>query len=402
MLRPGALLFLLVCCGDVSDPAEDGNPDGCDRDADGYDGAACGGPDCNDLDSAINPAALEAEQWDVEVVTEGTITSVAVTVGTDDVVHALYGYVEDSVDKLGHAYTEGDTWATEVINDVQNVGGYATVVMDADGALHSAVHNASTRELQHVTNARGAWTTEVVDTTLGAGVQPSIAVGADGTLHISSFVDATLDLRYAVGDAGGWSTETVTDVDESGRYSVVFATASGPEIAYLQTVAGVSSLLYGRPEGATWDSEVVFPGSAIASPGHALSGQLDAEGAVQIAYWDPLAQDVSHVTNASGAWSWQRIDRGAFPSLVVDAERRIHVSYYDGPTHAVRYAVLAEGSWTIDTVEDSENTGQKSALAVDENGVHVILYQSAGLGVLQHAFLSHKDGIDDDCDGEEW
>jgi hypothetical protein len=63
---------------------------------------------------------------------------------------------------------------------------------------------------------------------------------------------------------------------------------------------------------------------------------------------------------------------GMYSSIAVDSNNKVHISYQNNATTALMYATNASGSWVTTTVDNSVDTGFWTSIAVDSNNkVHI-------------------------------
>jgi hypothetical protein len=121
------------------------------------------------------------------------------------------------------------------------VGRWNGLSVDGMGSVHVATYSETGSTLEYATRPSGGlWTLEPIDDIGEVGEYASIAAQPDGTLHAVAFDRSQLldalgrptgrvyDLRYARRPAGGaWAAETIDERGDVGRYARVATTAEG-------------------------------------------------------------------------------------------------------------------------------------------------------------------------------
>ena len=168
-------------------------------------------------------------------------------------------------------------------------------------------------------------------------------------------------------------------VHGSGRVHVSYWYGTNGDLKYATCAANCTT-------AANWEAVAVDQGGFL---GGYTSLAVDASDRVHVSYYDGTNNDLKYATCAAScttAANWQTVavDQsgfvGPYTSLAVDASGRVHVSYYDGTNGDLKYATCAAsctsaGSWQTVAVDQSQNVGQYTSLAVDASGrVHVSYY----------------------------
>ena len=150
--------------------------------------------------SRLRYASWNGASWDIETVTTGLQTTsssgnnwengISLAVDGQDrprivyLVDGTYRYVD----------RDGGTWASADLGDtVYGSFGAASVAVGPGGDVHVALM-ATSDNLRHAVRSGGKWTFEQVDT---VGLYPSIAIDAAGGVHVAYHDDGNGDLKYA-------------------------------------------------------------------------------------------------------------------------------------------------------------------------------------------------------------
>ena len=177
-----------------------GNPDECDTDGDGYKATRCGGDDCDDMDPAWHPGALDVNvrtgPWIIEQASAGVDADLRArpSLAVDAAGSAHLSYV---LAGLTYATNAGGTWIEMAVDP--NADGPSSLKLGLDGAAHIAYRTGS--GLRYTTDAGGSWVTAAIDS-YGDGAC-SLVLDAAGTAHV--LYGAGDALRLANNADGTWA-----------------------------------------------------------------------------------------------------------------------------------------------------------------------------------------------------
>ncbi|MGC8780122.1 MAG: hypothetical protein ACP5UQ_04570, partial [Anaerolineae bacterium] len=240
----------------------------------------------------------------------------------------------------------------------------------------------------------GGWHSAVVDDAPAVGAYAALALTAAGRAHIAYYDALNRDLKYAVQDAGGWTRETVDAAGDAGASLALALDGSGwPHIVYgWNNDDGTSAwLAYARRTAVGWEFDKI---ESLASAAPFISLALDAADRPHVAYYDEAARRLRYARLTDGGWEIRTVDDdgdvGAGCSLALDAAGRPHISYYNYDTvrGALRYATWdgdAAHSWQIEVVDDADDVGGYTSLALDGSGRPAISYHDYTNGALKFA-----------------
>ena len=257
------------------------------------------------------------------------------------------------------------------------------------------VSNVSTlMNLKYTANKSGDWKTSPIKSAVAKGTDASIVVDADGAVHISTRNEEGIGtspkggqggLRYITNASGKWSWRDVDKGKTAGNDTDIAVDKDGAvHIAYLDKTAG---LKYATNAGGSWKFKVIDGAKNV---GWNASIAVDSNRKAHISYSDPSRainprgkELLKYATNASGEWKIQIIDdkdSGFYTSLAVDGDDNIHIAYYtwDGRKGKLRYTTDTSGSWAKEVVDDASPVGLFCAIDVDvENNPHISYYDYA-------------------------
>ncbi len=238
------------------------------------------------------------------------------------------------------------------------------------------------------------WQVQVVDEAPAVGGSASLAVSAAGRPHIAYYDALNRDLKYARMEADGWARETV---DATGDAAAVAALAldrfDRPHIVYYRDNGDGASprLAYARRGDSGWEFAVI---AVLTSTARYISLALDGADRPHVAYYDEGTHHLRYARLTEGGWDVQAVDGdgdvGSGCSLALDAAGHPHISYYDYDTvrGALRYAAWdgdATHPWQIAVVDDADDVGGYTSLALDRLGRPVISYHDYTHGALKLA-----------------
>jgi hypothetical protein len=209
--------------------------------------------------------------------------------------HLVYGGAH-----LFHAWRDGDTWHTEVVD---GGGAQATLVLDADDHPHISYFNEVGQSgdpgLKYAAFDGRAWHIESVEVGETVGYEPSLALDAAGRPHIAYIIYSGYQLKYASYDGSAWQIAVVDSAAD--MPSLALDSLGRPHIMYCRNSSSwCDGLLHAYDDGTSWQIETV-------------------DGSDQAGYWN---------------------------SLAIDANDGLHVSYMDGTNYNLKYARY-NGSFSV-------------------------------------------------------
>ena len=238
----------------------------------------------------------------------------------------------------------------------------------------------------------------------GDGLKTVFAQFRDSAGNLATFSD-TIEIQTL------FATSTI-DTDETSGYlnSIAVDSNDHVHIAYQReyfewddwfgSETFKFDLKYATNAGGSWvittveegGYQMVYPSIAIDSAGH-----------VHIAYsfGDQISggrSNVKYATNRTGAWVVSRVDDadnvGRHTSLALDSNDKAHISYYDEQNFNLKYATDLSGSWEMITLDSSggagEYVGEYSSISVDSNNRPHIAYH---FRIFANAYLKYARNI---------
>jgi hypothetical protein len=226
------------------------------------------------------------------------------------------------------------------------------------------------------------WNIQVVDNTTDLGYQTQVAVTSDGTPYIMDVNGSNYDLylRWWVSSGGGlgsWETLRIGDAysqdimemvaDPADRLhmawndlvkdSVMYAVFDGPTKSWHRSPRGITGATYAEVDLALFDDEgLVTPSIAFIR---------NANGRLYVATQDPVAE----------TWSFETLyDLGdvAYVSVAADSLGALHIAFYEAIGDDLLYANNAYGPWTIEYVDIAGVVGNYCSIVVEPGNIPYI------------------------------
>jgi len=149
--------------------------------------------------------------------------------------HVVYGKTQ-----LFHAYFNGSSWKTQIVDRTPDVGEYASIALDQNNNVHISYYSSANGNLKYASNVSGSWVTKILDSVGDVGQYSSIAVDSAGKVHISYYDVTNGNLKYISNDASGsWIKQIVDRVDDVGKFSSLAVDSAGKvHISYYDVTNG--------------------------------------------------------------------------------------------------------------------------------------------------------------------
>lgn len=284
-------------------------------------------------------------------------------------------------------------WPRETVDSPGDSGQYASLAFDFQGNPAVAYYESGDKDLKMATRQGVAsWTEQVVDGAGNVGKHASLAFGPTGLAHVSYYDESNRDLMLAMQQSdGGWTVQTVDGEGDVGQYtSLTFDPAGLVHVSYYDQ-SNKDLLLATRQGNGTWALETV---DSQGNVGKYNSIAFDLGGLARIAYYDETNKDLALASEQSdGAWSVQTVDGqndvGTYCSLAIDSAGIAHISYFDQTNNALKHAVQKPGqSWVVRTIDDQGDVGRFSSIVLDTEGNAHIGYYDATNTNLKYALVA--------------
>lgn len=130
---------------------------------------------------------------------------------------------------------------------------------------------------------------------------------------------------------------------------------------------------------ATVVTEVDTAGGAHNSIAVDISGHAHISYAADGSFHFNPVNSLKYATNAAGAWIIETVDNaddvGGYSSIALDSAGHAHISYYDYTNDNLKYATNTSGSWAIAVLYSSGSVGRFTAIAADaSDNLHISYY----------------------------
>ncbi|MGH2684252.1 MAG: hypothetical protein ACRDJP_02145 [Actinomycetota bacterium] len=264
-----------------------------------------------------------------------------------------------------HAHLVDNIWTRGPVAEEQDVEAgtdVTSLAVDAEGAHHVAWTAGGS--LLYTDDTSGEAEPQTV---AGSATAPAIAAGEDGTPWIAFWEEQTDPegptalLRLATPSGKGWDVETVAEGEPQDVASIGLAIGpDGPIVAY----DSAGEIQVATQRGSRWASETVDAGDG------GVSIDVDADGNPHMSY---LAGGAVKHAHSVGGGQWELSDvgtgAGAAPtSIAVDDEGVHHVAWESEETGGLAYASNAEGDFVDQELPPATTGGTQPKLAAGASG----------------------------------
>ena len=251
---------------------------------------------------------------------------------------------------------------SQCVDCPKNISGMTGHSLRLDGSNQPHIAYGSDH-LYHAWNDGVSWKTEVVDPAPGVGYAASLAFDNTGQAGISYYDDYNHSLKLARWSGTAWTLQTVDTSPFSGyTSSLAFDSTGKPCIAYVDYDSNQSiyQIKYAEWTGTAWN---IFP--VVDNAGEAsLSLALDQSGQPHISFWRndyPRPGGLIYASWVSNAWVLEIVenntDAGRNNALAFDSQNKPHIIYFDDWNGVVSYASWTGTAWTIENAMGNGSLG---------------------------------------------
>jgi hypothetical protein len=286
---------------------------------------------------------------------------------------------------------------------------YSSVKVGSDGLSRIAYYDTINKDLKFAqctnTTCTGKVTTSI-DTAGDVGQFVSLALNSSNIASISYYDNTNGDLKYVLCGNLACSSSTPTSIDTTGNVgqytSIALNGSTGvPSIAYYDvTNAHLKYVLCGNTACTGSTPTTLDPTNLV---GQYASIALNSSNIPSISYYAASGGHLMYVlcgnTACSSGNTFNAVDEvnnvGTYSSLALSSSGIPSVSYYDANTGDLKYALCGNtacSSGNTTTVVDSTgNVGQYSSIAMGTDGFARISYYDAtnGNGDLKYAVCTN-------------
>jgi plastocyanin len=348
--------------------------------------AACGAPDIEV--SAVQPE--EGSFFPQVVDFEGDVgAGISLDTDADGNPHMTYLALPEESEEAGpvdplapvlpavmHAHLANNIWTRGPVAEDQGdltADDSTAIAVDAEGTHHIAWTSGGS--LFYTDDTSGEAEPQSVADVAAA---PAIAAGDDGTPWIAYWElqteaeGPTALLRLATLDGDEWIVETVAEGEPVDPTTIGLGVGpDGPIVAY----GSAGETQVATQQGNRWVSETVDPES-----GGGVSMDLDADGNPHLAYLAP-GGEVGHAHSIDGS-DWEITDvgsgaTGSATSIAVDDQGVHHIGWQSEETGGLAYASNADGQFVEEELPPATQGGSQPQLGAGPEGTVYVAYYDA-------------------------
>ncbi|MFZ6026767.1 MAG: hypothetical protein ACOYYS_03545 [Chloroflexota bacterium] len=350
------------------------------------------------------------ESPDIEVITWETqqVTNTKLFSWMDDRSLRLDGagnaHIAYGGDHLYYASYNGSTWSSEVVDNANGVGLYASLALDSNNRPHISYYDAATGSLKYARNVGSGWEIYVLDTPAMANAyefaeseHPSL----DG-LAVRS-VDVREVIAIMENTHGFTQLEAIMQMAAvlQGRglfTSITVDAANDPHIAYYDAING--DLKYAHKVYTGWRIDSIdTEGDVGQYTSIAIAKDSNNKVFTHFSFYDVTHMDLryarwsaetSSVAERRSIDGTSDADVGKYSSIALTVEDtpKPRISYYydtNSTNSYLKYAIFKNGdTWELQTVTATNaKNGQFTSLALDKNNNPHISYLNETSGMVK-------------------
>ena len=301
-------------------------------------------------------------------------------------------FQEKQSESIVYATDLSGQWEQQIIEPYQLIGQQHSLVIDSGQNAHLAYYfpyqeGVNDSEIRYATNESGVWVSKTVDETYGYSGNASLVLDSNGKAHVSYY--RSNKTYYANNVNVFWFK---FPVGSSREFSGIAIEPGGDiNLAYFDPAA--DELIHATSSGGlSWTKETV---DVAVDPAQYISMVLDSQNHAHISYYDYDNTDLKYATDMTGSWINTAVDTdddtGTFTSILTDGQDDSHISYYNGSDHSLRYAYQQSASWNLADI-DPGGWAIYNSLTLDPDGNPHVTYIRNFLSDVQMQYATREAG----------
>lgn len=375
-------------------------------------------------DEATDDFTISTSVWVPGVVDSGDEDNVGqyTSLAVDTAGNYLISYFDVSNGDLKFAKSidGGEHWTMSTVDSggAGTVGLETSLAVDLEGNYLISYLDSDNSDVKFArsTNSGDSWTVSVIEDTCNEEGDPSITVDSAGNYLISYYCDQyeNQKLKLSKSSNGGlsWSISTI-DSEGVGAYSSIRAVSDNIYIvSYYDNNSSALKFAKSVNGGGSWsivtidDQNVYSDNTSLAVDG--LGNYVISYSGLVLGSWKEALQ-FARSTDGGDNWTTVKVDGeehgvtyfGRESSMEVDLSNTYLISYgtYEDhyctdwncppPTITLKFAKSIDLglTWSATTIDNTDNVGLFSSLAVDEEASDIISYYDITNGNLKFVKL---------------
>jgi hypothetical protein len=289
--------------------------------------------------------------------------------------------------------TRFSSWYTENTGKVQAIASTA-ITLDSTGRPHIGMTNIGHTLIDISRISADTWDEDQIFATQSVGFYQDMVIDSQNTRNYIYYRTDAKELTActeSILPGGGIRCAVLNpsdaQVDPLGVSIAVAEESDGSvdRVSVCYYDQNKMQLIFAT-EPSRWVSEIVdtdggeYPSLAVAPTGTS-----------HISYYDSANGHLKYATRTpDGSWSTQTIDNnenvGFGTAIALDTEGNPHISYLDDQNESLKYATRQpSGEWLVETVEDGIRVGSSTDIAMDSSGLPHISFYDTENGHLMYA-----------------
>jgi len=262
--------------------------------------------------------------------------------------------------------------------NIDDIGWYTSIDIDSNNHPHISYYHYTDGVLKHAYHNGNSWESEIVDSNDNVGRYSSIAIDDMDNIHISYYDKTNGDLKYANYDSGSWEITTVDKLNNVGFFNCITLDNNNyPHISYVNY--DKSYLKHAYWNGNRWITEKVDENTGLGEYfSDTTSIAIDNSNHIHISYCSRENFDLKYAYFDGSSWKKEIIDSegdvGQYSSITLDAANKPHIAYASWTDFDLKYTYLSDGIWNIETVDEEEDMRKWASLILIEDAPYISYY----------------------------